>query len=276
MQQIEDPSIQQQKNAVIKNHIKTCTISKWEHSPNDEKLKQKNELTVIYYNKFGLVDSLISKDFRTHRIVNKYDSDGKLLQRNEYKEDDGFVRLRGKNERPDYYESVYQYDNQNRLISEVIFCQKDSLTITVQYTWANFDLKSIEVKNDVKKSFTKYTIEYKKGKISKLHRTTVSDEAGLPDRTNDFIYSAQNLIEVTNTWMFADGKMSNTDITSTKFKYDKNDHIVHLQKVYGMWPGESFWQTTFRYLPNDLIEEKEMNNQTEFGKHKIIYKYKYE
>ena len=41
------------------------------------------------------------------------------------------------------------------------------MTITVQYTWTNFDLKTIEVKNDLKKSQIKFTVEYEKGKISK-------------------------------------------------------------------------------------------------------------
>ena len=132
--------------------------------------------------------------------------------------------------------------------------------------------------------------QYNSNQLVKIIIASNSHDRMKPDRTKQLIYKDSLLTELTNTWvfplelintdtlfqMYKDQGERLTDITSTKFEYYPNRRLKKLKKVYGMWPGESYWETTFYYHDNGLIRKKEHVNNDEFGKNIIQMHYNYE
>ncbi|MCJ8292697.1 MAG: hypothetical protein MJK07_23225 [Flavobacteriales bacterium] len=285
VESLEDPSINQQNEQIKKNRIKRCSIIKWEHSPNNDTLEIQSDSTVIYYNNFGGIDSTITYGYQSKKVLNFYNNDQKLEKRliitNGYGVTDGVYR-----KQIDTTTYLLHYDDE--ILSKEIINSQEAGIIEISYQWSNKELEQIEVLLKKNNNLLTYQFIYKDGIMVK-RKTSISNNAPLQNKTNDFVYGDNRLIEITNTWMIANDSISETmkfssqkekeefsNVTNTKFEYYDDGQIKLLQKVYGIWLGESFWVTMFSYLENGLIKEKEMNNDGEFGHHKIIYKYKYE
>lgn len=288
--QIEDPILKQQLSAIKKNKIRKCIISKWEHSPNNDTLELQKDKTVIYYNGYGQIDSLIDESYETKKLKYEYDDYGHLIKRIVSTNSKWTMNIQGSNAKKKSSVSTFEYDNNGILTKEIININGQDHKIEISYNWSSGRIITLKVLNEKENLSISYEMIYQEDKLIKRVISSNSTDRMKPDRTNEFVYSKGKLAEITNTWMFVlelleqdttmnFGEVSNSDfsdISSTKFTYDNNDRLNFHQKVYGMWPGESFWVTTYSYLNNDLIKEKEMNNDGEFGHTKIVLKYVYE
>ena len=282
--QMEDPSIAQQNQAIVKNKIRKCTMEKWK-SRNEKSAKLQSEKTVIYYGENGLVDSIIEVKHETRKVFNNYDAQGKLISRKVVTIDNWPMNTSVDSKAEKTARHAFKYDDSGRLIQEIIESKGDSTTLEIEYKWDHENLVSTIVFNAATKFKLEYYFEYSNKKIVSRASKSNSKNNFSPDKTNRFIYKERDLIVLTNTWVFAsetpkqtskEEQESTSEILDTKYKYYEDGKISSLQKVYGMWPGESFWISTFRYLENGLIDEKEMNNDSEGGHTKLIYKYIYE
>jgi len=285
MESIEDPSINQQSEYIKKNNIKKCFIVKWEHSSNNDTLEIQSDSTVNYYNNFGDIDSTVSYGYQSKKVLNFYNKSQKLEKRLIISNGPQVIEGVYKNQ-IDTTTYVLNYDD-GLLIQETIK-SPDVGEVEISYNWSNNKLEKIVVLSKKNSNSLTYQFDYIDRLMIKRKISTTNNDP-LQNKTNEFIFDDNKLIEITNTWMMANDSITKStqfgsqkekeefsNVTNTKYDYYDDNLIKSLQKVYGMWPGESFWVTTFSYLDNGLINEKEMNNDGEFGHHKIILRYKYE
>lgn len=284
MQSMEDPSVQKQNESIKNNNIKKCSIVRWEHSTNNDTLEIQSDSTNIYYNRFGAIDSSILHGYRSKRKLNFYNSVQQLQKciviSRSTKFADG-VR------KPVIDTTTIRFTYDKNLLLQEIIESSDKGEIVIDYEWNKNQLKKIVMLNNVGSSAINYEFKYRNGILIERKLSTANDDP-IQNKTNEFIYQADNLMEITNTWIMANNNTSKTtkfnspeeeeefrNVTNTKFNYFDSGRIKSLQKVYGMWPGESFWITSFNYFDNGLIKEKELDNDGEFGHTRIIHKYKY-
>jgi hypothetical protein len=274
----------QQAKAIDSNDIKLCIISKWEHSPNNDTLEIQNDSTFIYYRSNGLVDSLKTTGYKKFKKYNFYNAKDLLTKRLIIETG---IKITSEGVVMDNTDTTYyEFEYQNDLLIKEMIESPDIGDITINYTWEDRKIKNIELLRTSENSKTKYSFDYIDGQLK--WRKSSSDDF-TSNKSNQFIYDHNQLIEITNTWMLANDSTLNisqfsteeekqhmSDILNTKYSYYESGLLKSFQKVYGMWPGESFWITEFRYQDDGLIKEKEMNNDNvEIGPTKIIYRYEY-
>ncbi len=274
MDAMEDPSVNQQQAAILKNKIRYCLITRWEDSQNTDSLELQDS-TRIYYNASGLPDSIIETPSGS-KLYNVYNAAGKLEKRLIISYD-----LKVVNGSYAYQTdtTTYHFSYSGKQLNKEIIQSPEFGKLSISYSWSGNSLKAIKVHRHKNGATTNYTFSYENGKL-KARKIRLFPKEKTGNKTNEFIYKDEQLLEITNTWMLAgnpDAPQMDPEISNTRFTYYPSGKIKSLQKVYGMWPGESFWKSEFRYLNNGLLNEKEMNNgDPEFGPTKISYRYSYE
>ncbi|MEM7161632.1 MAG: hypothetical protein AAF487_04250 [Bacteroidota bacterium] len=282
MEFIENPSVASQLHGIRKNGIRKCKISKWERNLNNESLELQGDYIISYYNKLGCIDSIINPSYDVVKISHLYDEHNRLRKRSKEKAKWPLIT------RPDSsatIESIFHYDSLWQVQKESIQGHEAMESFDVNYSWSGKQLNTIDIINSAQDEHLTYQFEYKNGRLTKRHLISKKDDQF--DKTNEFIYKNDKLIEITNTWILAhdlaeqdesynSSNINFSDLMNTKFEYDERDRLIRKQRVTGMWPGESFWVTTYRYFENGLLREKELNNSSAQGDIKIIYKYEYD
>lgn len=284
---LEDPSISQQNEAIAKNRIKASIVSKWKHDPNNDTLELQKDSILTYYNERGQIDSTIFVAFSGSKKYNYYDSNHLLTKRLSIKSPSGMsFNLGGSITTSDT--TYYSFEYRDKLLIKETINDPQLGQIIITYQWNEDTLDEITMKLERDSSNLTYSFTYQNDQIKRRKSSSSTDDP-FQNKSNEFLYTGGRLTEITNTWMLAtDSALDSmeftteaeqeeiSDIKNTKFSYYDSGWIKSFQKVYAMWPGESFWITEYRYRSDGLLEEKEMNNDNnEFGRTQIIYKYNY-
>ena len=241
-----DPSVDQQQNAIVSNNISKCTISKWEQSANLDTLTKKDELITIFYNKYGLIDSIVENTYETKKSIYTYDKNNNLTNIKTTIHNKLAQLIEGVGNEWETVIHDYKYNEQKQLNKEEIVYSKDTSIFKFNYTWKNNQIVLISKQNNKDDIKVKYTYQYNSNQLVKIIIASNSHDRMKPDRTKQLIYKDSLLTELTNTWvfplelintdtlfqMYKDQGERLTDITSTKFEYYPNRRLKKLKKVY--------------------------------------------
>lgn len=279
---LEDPSISPQSQAIADNHVRSCVISKWEHTPNNDSLELQSDSTLIYYNDQGQIDSLINYGYNGIKEYYLYDSNHYLIEQHVVETEMHYLS----NRKRALTDTAYHYfEYKDNLLSQEIIKSMAYGDLDINYNWSDGYINEISIHkgSDLIKT---YTFGFKNNKFDWRKSSSIENNK-LTTNTNKFIYEGDQLVELTNTWMLANDSLrlkmafDKTDeeemakMLNTKYAYNTSGTIKSLQKVIGFWPGESFWVTEFSYENTGLLKTKKETNNGEFGLTEIIYTYEY-